>query len=147
MVVVAPNATVDCCSWTGSQRVTLHRQKSIWQFCTDSLECGCTVASRWSNYSPLSIHSLRYWNHGYSVIISGTSLEPFCWLRKAFISMIGGYPRVRSICTLYYYNMSWLRTNMLVSELKLRRPGMDRYRLDYLLERKAKEGVKIYIIL
>ena len=24
---------------------------------------------------------------------------------------------------------------------------MDRYRLDYLLERKAKEGVKIYIIL
>ena len=35
----------------------------------------------------------------------------------------------------------------LVSELKLRRPGMDRYRLDYLLERKAKEGVKIYIIL
>lgn len=32
-------------------------------------------------------------------------------------------------------------------ELKLRRPGMDKYRLDHLLEKKAKEGVKIYIIL
>ena len=29
----------------------------------------------------------------------------------------------------------------------MRRPGQDRYRLDRLLERKAKEGVKIYIIL
>ena len=33
------------------------------------------------------------------------------------------------------------------SELQLRRPGMDKYRLDRLLERKAKEGVKIYVIL
>ncbi|KAG6810808.1 hypothetical protein H0H92_010252 [Tricholoma furcatifolium] len=32
-------------------------------------------------------------------------------------------------------------------ELQLRRPGKERYRLDRLLERKAKEGVKIYIIL
>ncbi|XP_006462684.1 hypothetical protein AGABI2DRAFT_186563 [Agaricus bisporus var. bisporus H97] len=32
-------------------------------------------------------------------------------------------------------------------ELFLRRPNMDRYRLDRLLERKAKEGVKIYVIL
>jgi phospholipase D1/2 len=29
----------------------------------------------------------------------------------------------------------------------MRRPNKDRYRLDKLLERKAKEGVKIYIIL
>lgn len=29
----------------------------------------------------------------------------------------------------------------------MRRPGMDKYRLDHLLEKKAKEGVKIYIIL
>ncbi|RPD77444.1 phospholipase D [Lentinus tigrinus ALCF2SS1-7] len=32
-------------------------------------------------------------------------------------------------------------------ELQLRRPNKDRYRLDRLLEKKAKEGVKIYIIL
>ncbi|PPQ89645.1 hypothetical protein CVT25_013832 [Psilocybe cyanescens] len=32
-------------------------------------------------------------------------------------------------------------------ELQMRRPNKDRYRLDHLLERKAKEGVKIYIIL
>ncbi|RDB18070.1 Phospholipase D1 [Hypsizygus marmoreus] len=32
-------------------------------------------------------------------------------------------------------------------ELELRRPNKGRYRLDRLLERKAKEGVKIYIIL
>ncbi|KAI0632459.1 phospholipase D [Trametes polyzona] len=32
-------------------------------------------------------------------------------------------------------------------ELQLRRPNKDRYRLDHLLEKKAKEGVKIYIIL
>ena len=29
----------------------------------------------------------------------------------------------------------------------MRRPNKERYRLDKLLERKAKEGVKIYIIL
>lgn len=28
----------------------------------------------------------------------------------------------------------------------MRRPNMPKYRLDNLLERKAKEGVKIYII-
>ncbi|TBU47403.1 phospholipase D [Dichomitus squalens] len=32
-------------------------------------------------------------------------------------------------------------------ELQLRRPNMDKYRLDHLLEKKAKEGVKVYIIL
>ncbi|KAI0771162.1 phospholipase D [Trametes elegans] len=32
-------------------------------------------------------------------------------------------------------------------ELQLRRPNKERYRLDHLLEQKAKEGVKIYIIL
>lgn len=36
---------------------------------------------------------------------------------------------------------------MVVPELHMRRPNMDRYRLDKLLERKAKEGVKIFIIL
>ena len=33
------------------------------------------------------------------------------------------------------------------AELQLRRPNKNRYRLDRLLEKKAKEGVKIYIIL
>jgi len=32
-------------------------------------------------------------------------------------------------------------------ELQMRRPNKDKYRLDRLLERKAKEGVKIYVIL
>ncbi|KAI0755244.1 phospholipase D [Daedaleopsis nitida] len=32
-------------------------------------------------------------------------------------------------------------------ELQMRRPNKDKYRLDHLLEKKAKEGVKIYIIL
>lgn len=32
------------------------------------------------------------------------------------------------------------------SELKLRRPGKNRYRLDNLLKRKAEEGVKIFVI-
>ncbi|EIW80924.1 phospholipase D [Coniophora puteana RWD-64-598 SS2] len=32
-------------------------------------------------------------------------------------------------------------------ELQMRRPDKDKYRLDHLLERKAKEGVKIHIIL
>ncbi|KAF9649936.1 phospholipase D [Thelephora ganbajun] len=32
-------------------------------------------------------------------------------------------------------------------ELQLRRPGKERYRLDRLLQRKARDGVKIYIIL
>ncbi|KAF8550810.1 phospholipase D [Imleria badia] len=32
-------------------------------------------------------------------------------------------------------------------ELQLRRPNKDRYRLDRMLERKAKQGVKIYVIL
>jgi phospholipase D1/2 len=31
-------------------------------------------------------------------------------------------------------------------ELQLRRPNKDKYRLDRLLERKAKEGVKVFII-
>jgi phospholipase D1/2 len=32
-------------------------------------------------------------------------------------------------------------------EVLLRRPDKDKYRLDHLLQRKAREGVKIYIIL
>ncbi|KAI0081599.1 phospholipase D [Panus rudis PR-1116 ss-1] len=56
----------------------------------------------------------------------------------------------------YFWNLSralllaresiYIHDWWLSPELKLRRPGMDKYRLDHLLERKAKEGVKIYII-
>jgi hypothetical protein len=41
--------------------------------------------------------------------------------------------------------VSWLGS--CGTELSLRRPGMPKYRLDNLLEKKAKEGVKIFIIL
>lgn len=57
--------------------------------------------------------------------------------------MTGGYPQV---CPMIIIQMLPVITHTLL-ELKLRRPGMDKYRLDHLLEKKAKEGVKIYIIL
>ncbi|TFK81830.1 phospholipase D [Polyporus arcularius HHB13444] len=57
----------------------------------------------------------------------------------------------------YYWNLSraillaresiQIHDWWLSPELQLRRPNKDRYRLDRLLEQKAKEGVKIYIIL
>ncbi|KAI0084789.1 phospholipase D [Irpex rosettiformis] len=57
----------------------------------------------------------------------------------------------------YFWNMSraillakeciYIHDWWLSPELHLRRPHMDKYSLDRLLERKAKEGVKIYVIL
>ncbi|KAJ3563394.1 hypothetical protein NP233_g8968 [Leucocoprinus birnbaumii] len=57
----------------------------------------------------------------------------------------------------YFWNLSraillakeviYIHDWWLSPELLLRRPGKERYRLDHLLERKAKEGVKIYVIL
>ena len=41
----------------------------------------------------------------------------------------------------------WCQCLKKYTELQLRRPNKDRYRLDRFLEKKAKEGVKIYIIL
>ncbi|KAF8916964.1 hypothetical protein CPB85DRAFT_1453067 [Mucidula mucida] len=56
----------------------------------------------------------------------------------------------------YFWNLSraimlaretiYIHDWWLSPELQLRRPNKDRYRLDHLLERKAKEGVKIFII-
>ncbi|KIY71705.1 phospholipase D [Cylindrobasidium torrendii FP15055 ss-10] len=56
----------------------------------------------------------------------------------------------------YFWNLSraillakesiYIHDWWLSPELQLRRPNKDRYRLDRLLERKAKEGVKIFII-
>ncbi|KAF8208791.1 hypothetical protein K438DRAFT_1667027 [Mycena galopus ATCC 62051] len=57
----------------------------------------------------------------------------------------------------YFWNLSralllaretiYIHDWWLSPELQMRRPNKDRYRLDRLLERKAKEGVKIYVIL
>ncbi|THG97034.1 hypothetical protein EW026_g4898 [Hermanssonia centrifuga] len=57
----------------------------------------------------------------------------------------------------YFWNLSraillakeciYIHDWWLSPELHMRRPGMEKYRLDRLLERKAKEGVKIYVIL
>ncbi|OCH94908.1 phospholipase D [Obba rivulosa] len=57
----------------------------------------------------------------------------------------------------YFWNLSraillardciYIHDWWLSPELQLRRPNKEKYRLDHLLERKAKEGVKIYIIL
>ncbi|KAF9454771.1 phospholipase D [Macrolepiota fuliginosa MF-IS2] len=57
----------------------------------------------------------------------------------------------------YFWNLSraillareviYIHDWWLSPELLMRRPNKERYRLDYLLERKAKEGVKIYVIL
>ncbi|KAF6757522.1 hypothetical protein DFP72DRAFT_758222, partial [Ephemerocybe angulata] len=57
----------------------------------------------------------------------------------------------------YFWNLSrailmakesiYIHDWWLSPELLMRRPGKDHYRLDRLLERKAKEGVKIYIII
>ncbi|KAL0576864.1 Phospholipase D1 [Marasmius crinis-equi] len=56
----------------------------------------------------------------------------------------------------YFWNLSraillaketiYIHDWWLSPELQMRRPGKDHYRVDRLLERKAKEGVKIYII-
>lgn len=46
-----------------------------------------------------------------------------------------------------YFSLSISHKAHLVTELQMRRPNKERYRLDRLLERKAKEGVMIYIIL
>ena len=55
-------------------------------------------------------------------------------------------------CVAYWFScpLSENSNRMLIRpmiELEMRRPNKERYRLDRLLERKAKEGVKIYVIL
>ena len=57
--------------------------------------------------------------------------------------MIGGFLQV-CIPSLLETRAYMLKTGL---EIQLRRPNKERYRLDHLLERKAKEGVKIYVIL
>lgn len=71
---------------------------------------------------------------------SGTCLALYCSPRTWYIFMTGGYPQVEFFASATFQPLIYL-------ELLLRRPGKERYRLDRLLERKAKEGVKIYVIL
>ena len=56
--------------------------------------------------------------------------------------MTGGYLQVRATIL-----RSPMHPPIRTTELQLRRPNKARYRLDKLLEKKAKEGVKIYIII
>ena len=56
--------------------------------------------------------------------------------------MIGGYLLVRIVP----YTIACMKINLVAAELQMRRPGLPKYRLDNLLERKAKEGVKVYVI-
>lgn len=55
--------------------------------------------------------------------------------------MTGGFRPVRELLLIVILGYSSS------IELLMRRPDKERYRLDHLLERKAKEGVKIYVIL
>lgn len=78
-----------------------------------------------------------------SVTTSGTYLARFSLRERLSIFTIGGYllvclsPTASFIAAYYRYP----------AELQMRRPNKGKYRLDRLLERKAKEGIKIYIIL
>ena len=58
--------------------------------------------------------------------------------------MTGGYRQVR---TTLWPPCPSVDIRNVSAEVQMRRPNKDRYRLDRLLERKAKEGIKIYIIL
>ena len=102
-----------------------------------------------------------------SVITFGTSHVPFSSPRRAYTSTVGGFPQVSYpwlrtrflnlslVLLLHCYLDFWLpcswseilTTFLHWIELEMRRPDKERYRLDKLLERKAKEGVKIYVIL
>ena len=54
------------------------------------------------------------------------------WLSPGAVSHVTVHPPVCLLAT---------------SELQMRRPGKPNYRLDHLLERKAKEGVKVFVII
>lgn len=73
--------------------------------------------------------------------ISGICPGQFYLPVNAYTSMTGGSPLVCLFDTDKFTLIS------MHPELLLRRPNMGRYRLDRLLERKAMDGVKIYIIL
>ena len=103
------------------------------------------VAAQWlvDGVGSGTVSSVALTDTANSATISGTFLGRSCWQRSPFIYMIGGYRPVRTVLRCADCEQSLT----VGAELQLRRPGMDKYRLDRLLERKAKEGVKIYVIL
>ena len=64
---------------------------------------------------------------------------------KEYTFTTGGCHLVRRLSFFEIYELNY--QSSLNIELQMRRPNKGRYRLDKLLERKAKEGVKIYVIL
>ena len=78
-----------------------------------------------------------------SGIISGTCRGLSCLRARLSRFTTGGSHRVRSIPRLHFLPIVLI----FPPELQMRRPHKDKYRLDNLLEMKAREGVKIYIIL
>lgn len=81
-----------------------------------------------------------------SEITSGICRRPSCLPRNPYISMIGGYLRVGACPFIILLPIHLMNSNEPI-ELQMRRPNKDRYCLGNLLQRKAREGVKIYVIL
>lgn len=116
-------------------------------------------SNRFESYAPIRLNVAAQWlvdgvcqhsfgqnstNSMHSGTTCGTFLVPSCWHVSAYTSTTGGCHRVCHCVKLGAHRTDKLFT---LSELQMRRPRKDKYRLDKLLERKAKEGVKIYVIL
>jgi phospholipase D1/2 len=116
-------------------------------------------SNRFDSFAPIRMNVSAQW------LVDGVG--PFSLLAWAFGSFLAARLLLESItcnitcerCDLYPWlvALAWLVLMKQVAlfswlgwygtELNLRRPGMPKYRLDNLLEKKAKEGVKIFIIL
>ena len=84
-------------------------------------------------------------DHPRSAIIFGIFLVQFSLPVNLSIYMTGGYPQVRG--RKIDFIISHPGYLYISAELELRRPNKGHYRLDRLLQRKAKEGVMVHIIL
>lgn len=86
-------------------------------------DCHYTGKNRFDSFAPIRLNVAAQW------LVDG---RDYFWnLSRAIL-----------LATESIYIHDW----WLSPELQMRRPHMHKYRLDHLLERKAKEGVKIYII-
>ncbi|KZT64620.1 phospholipase D [Daedalea quercina L-15889] len=86
-------------------------------------DCHYTGKNRFDSFAPIRLNVAAQW------LVDG---RDYFWnLSRAIL-----------LATECIYIHDW----WLSPELQMRRPGMPKYRIDNLLERKAKEGVKIYII-
>ncbi|TFY61284.1 hypothetical protein EVJ58_g4602 [Rhodofomes roseus] len=87
-------------------------------------DCHYTGKNRFDSFAPIRLNVAAQW------LVDG---RDYFW----------NLSRAIMLATECIYIHDW----WLSPELQMRRPGLPKYRLDNLLERKAKEGVKIYIIL